>query len=77
MHIGRELFYDLGLGEPHRFGRLQRRRHRPQFLQPGDPINPSRIAGGTIIGCGVGEFGQHLIQPRDQPVCRWRLGLDC
>jgi hypothetical protein len=43
MHIGGDLFGDLALGEPHRFGGLQRRRHGPQFLQPGDPINPSSI----------------------------------
>jgi hypothetical protein len=77
MRVGGELFGDLGLGEPHRFGGLQRRRHRPQFLQPGDPINSSRIRDRTIIGRGVGEFGQHLIQPRDQPVRGRRLGMGC
>jgi len=65
------------LGEPHRFGGLQRRRHGPEFLQPGNPINPSRIRGRTTIGRGAGEFCQHLIQPRDQPVGGRRLGVGC
>ena len=35
-----ELLSDLGLGEPHRLGSLQRRGRGPQLLQPGNPINP-------------------------------------
>jgi hypothetical protein len=77
MHVGGELFGELGLGEPHRLSPLKCSRDGPQLLQPGDPINPGSIAARTLIDESVGEFGQHLIQPRDHPVCRRRLGVGC
>ena len=77
MYIGSELFADLGLGEPHRFRGLQRRRHGPQLLQPRNPINPIRIRGWAVISDRLGKVGQHLIQAQHQAIRGRRLGLDC
>lgn len=42
--VGGDLLVHLGLGKPHALGDLPSRRGGPQLLQPGDPVDPGRVA---------------------------------
>jgi hypothetical protein len=64
MHICGELLGDLGLGEPHRFGSLQRRGRGPQLLQPGNSINPGRVPNRCVVGDDCDQLVQNPIQAR-------------
>jgi hypothetical protein len=76
VHIRGELLGHLRLGEADRLGHLQRRGGGPQLFQSGNPVNPCRIRGRTVIGDSFSEVGQHLIQPHQQSIPGRRLDLD-
>ena len=67
MHISGQLLFRLRLGEPDRFGHLQRRSRRLDLLQPGNPINPRSVRHhGAISGAlrnTLSQAVQHIIQP--------------
>jgi hypothetical protein len=72
MHISGDLLRHLRLSKPNRLCSLQRRGDGPQPLQPGNPINPSRIPSGADIGDGSSQLSEHLIETHHQRVPgRW------
>jgi hypothetical protein len=79
MLVGGRLRLDLRLGEPDRFGHLQRRSRGLDLLEPGDPINTHRIRRHSgphlahvplagALGNTLSQAGQHVIEPTSQRI---------